>query len=262
MANSNVIVEKSGAIATLTLNRPEQMNPLDQRTVESLLARFRELDADDSVRVILITGAGRAFSAGGDLAAYLTLYRHPAEFRRFLDDLKTLFERFAKSAKVIIAAVHGYCLAGGLELMLACDLAIAAHDARIGDAHLNFGQLPGAGGSQRLPRAIGAQRARDLMFTGRWIDGTEAERIGLVARVVPAAELIAAANQLARDLLAKSAPGLALAKRLVGEGLNMELERALNFEIDLVHRWASTHPDAIEGLVAFSEKRSPRFAKS
>lgn len=262
MANSNVIIERSGAIATLTLNRPEQMNPLDQRTVESLLAGFRELDADDSVRVILIMGAGRAFSAGGDLEAYLTLYRHPAEFRRFLDDLKTLFERFAKSAKVIIAAVHGYCLAGGLELMLACDLAIAAHDARIGDAHLNFGQLPGAGGSQRLPRAIGAQRARDLMFTGRWIDGTEAERIGLVARVVPAAELIAAANQLARDLLAKSAQGLALAKRLVGEGLNMELERALNFEIDLVHRWASTHPDAIEGLVAFSEKRAPRFAKS
>jgi enoyl-CoA hydratase/carnithine racemase len=119
--------------------------------------------------------------------------------------------------------------------------------------------LPGAGGSQRLPRAIGAQRARDLMYTGRWVNGTEAERIGLAARVVPAGELMPAVRALAEEILQKSPAGVAAAKRLLREGSQMSLENALRFEIDLVHEWATRHPDAMEGLEAFAAKRKPRF---
>ena len=261
MPADHIVVEKAPGVATLTLNRPAQMNPLDWSTVKALLAACRDLEADRSLRVVLVTGSGKAFSAGGDLEGYLALYKRPEDFRRFLGDLCALLELLEKSDKVIVAAVNGYCLAGGLELMLACDLAIAADTAQIGDAHLNFGQLPGGGGSQRLPRAIGAQRARDLIFTGRFIDGTEAERIGLVARVVPAAGLMPAARKLADDILAKSPAAVARAKTLVRDGMAMGLQRALQFEIDLVHEWATTHPDAMEGLKAFAEKRSPRFAK-
>jgi enoyl-CoA hydratase len=259
MKGNHLIVERDRGVATLTLNRPAQLNALDWTTVQALLAAFRELDADPAVRVTLITGRGRAFSAGGDLGAYRSLYRRPDDFRRFLDDFHALLELLERSATIVVAVVNGVCMAGGLELMLACDLAVAAHEARIGDAHLNFGQLPGAGGSQRLPRAIGAQRAKDLLFTGRSIDASEAERIGLVARAFPAAALMPAARRLAEEILAKSPAGLARAKRLVREGLGMDLARALRFEIDLVHEWATTHPDAMEGLAAFAEKRKPRF---
>lgn len=259
MQSDNIIVEKGNGFAVVTVNRPAQMNALDWTMVKALLALFRDIEADPSVRVILVTGGGRAFSAGGDLEGYLTLYGRPNDFRSFLDDLFTLLDVIENTDKVIIAVVNGYCLAGGLELMLACDLAVASESALIGDAHLNFGQLPGGGGSQRLSRAIGAQRAKDLIFTGRLIDGVEAERIGLVARVVPAAELMAAARKLADEILAKSPAGVARAKRLVREGLGMDLPRALRYEIDIVHEWATTHPDAMEGLVAFAEKRPPRF---
>jgi len=261
MNGEHLIVERGGGVATLTLNRADQLNPLDWTTVQAMLAAFRELDADPAVRVALITGHGRAFSAGGDLDAYRSLYRRPDDFRRFLDDFHALLDLLEHSTTISVAVVNGFCLAGGLELMLACDLAIAADRARIGDAHLNFGQLPGAGGSQRLPRAIGAQRAKDLIFTGRSIDGSEAERIGLVARAMPAAELMPAARKLADEILAKSPAGLARAKTLVREGLGMDLARALRFEMDLVHAWATTHPDAMEGLNAFAEKRQPRFVK-
>ena len=259
MSEAALIVERADGVASLTLNRPQQMNALDWNTVRSLAAAFRELEGDKATRVLLITGRGKAFSAGGDLEGYRSLYRRPNDFRQFLEDFFALLNALERSHIVVIAAVNGYCLAGGLELMLACDLALASSDARIGDAHLNFGQLPGAGGSQRLPRAIGAQRARDLMYTGRWVNGTEAERIGLVARVVPAGELMPAVRALATEILAKSPAGVASAKRLLREGSQMSLEDALRFEMDLVHEWATTHPDAMEGLAAFAEKRKPRF---
>ncbi len=259
MSEPAFIVEKAAGVASITLNRPEQMNALDWNTVKALGAAFRELEADKAIRVLIFTGQGKAFSAGGDLEAYRSLYRRPADFRRFLEDFFDFLNGLEQSRIAVIAAVNGYCLAGGLELMLACDLAVASTEARIGDAHLNFGQLPGAGGSQRLPRAIGAQRARDLMYTGRWVNGAEAERIGLVARVVSPNELMSAVRALAADILRKSPAGVASAKRLLREGSQMSLEKALRFEIDLVHEWATKHPDAMEGLEAFAEKRKPRF---
>ncbi len=259
MTYRNIIVERGGNTASVTLNRPEQMNPLDRDTIRELLECFGELERDDAIRIVRITGSGRAFSAGGDLQSYLDLYRKPDEFRKCLGDFFHLFDLMEKSAKVFVAEVNGFCVAGGLELMLACDLAVASEDARIGDGHLNFGQLPGAGGSQRLPRAIGTTRAKQLIYTGRLIDGREAERIGLVAEAVPGDALAATVDALVETMLEKSPLGLARAKQLVNQGMGRDLAAALEFEIDLVHDYATTSEDAIEGLVAFKEKRKPKF---
>lgn len=254
--------EMEGRLAVVTLNRPDQMNPLDFETSKTLLAAFREFDADPKVRVVIVTGAGKAFSAGGDLEGYQTLYRQPERFREFLNTLRDLFAVIEASPKIVIAAVNGWCLAGGIEFALACDLILAADTARIGDAHLNFGQLPGAGGSQRLPRAIGVPRAKWLIYRGHWLAATEAERIGLVQEVVPAAELLDRARTLAAEMLERSPAGLAGAKKLVNEGIEMARGPAIQFELDFVHHYATTHPDAMEGLAAFAAKRKPRFAPS
>lgn len=259
MAFDNIELKLDGLVAVLMLDRPDQMNPLDWATVKELAAAFGQLEADATARVVLISGRGKAFSAGGDLKAYMELYRKPAEFRAFLDDFRRLNSAIESSSMVVIAAVNGFCVAGGLELMLACDLALAADHARIGDGHLNYGQLPGAGGSQRLPRAIGPARARDLIYSGRLVGGAEAERIGLVARSVPGAELMQAARELADELLQKSPLGLAQAKALLACSREMDFSAAIQIESELVHRYATTSHDAMEGLAAFAEKRKPEF---
>jgi enoyl-CoA hydratase/carnithine racemase len=163
------------------------------------------------------------------------------------------------SPKIYIAAVNGVCVAGGIELLLACDLSIAADTAKIGDGHLNFGQLPGAGSSQRLPRAIGLLRAKHLMLTGDLLSAEESRQIGLINEVVPAADLDAAVNRLLDKLRAKSRTGLRGAKHLANVTLSMDLEAGLKHEIEFVHRYATTEPDAIEGLEAFRDKRKPAF---
>lgn len=259
MSYENVVLAVQEGVATITLNRPDQMNPLDWGTVKELQACVAALENDRTVRVIVITGKGTAFSAGGDLKGYLRLYKRPEDFRQFLRDLYDLLDRLERSAKVVIAAVNGYCLAGGIELMLACDLVVASEEARIGDAHLNFGQLPGGGGSQRLPRAIGVLRAKQFFFTGEWVSGGEAARIGLVNQAVPAEQLMAAVDELARKILAKSPAGLKGMKYLVNEGMKVNLHAGLELELNYVHNYATTCPDAMEGLIAFSEKREPRF---
>lgn len=254
-----VETENDGHSAVVTLNRPEQMNPLDRHTVKDLLILFRQFDTEKKIRAVILTGAGKAFSAGGDLAGYQTLYRQPDAFRAFLNDFRDLCFLIENGPMVVIAAVNGWCLAGGIELALACDLIIAADSARIGDAHLNYGQLPGAGGSQRLPRAIGAQRAKWLIYRGHSIDGIEAERIGLAAMAVPSKQLLATARDTIAEMLGKSPAGLKGAKHLVNEGLKKPLADAVQFELDYVHNYATTHPDALEGLAAFAAKRKPRF---
>lgn len=261
-AFENLRVTTGAARADIVLDRADKLNPLDKRTVRALRDAVAWLETLDHVRVVVVTGAGRAFSAGGDLDGYLTLYRDDEGFSAFLEDFYRLLVGIERSAKVYVAAVNGVCVAGGLELLLACDLAIAAADARIGDGHLNFGQLPGAGGSQRLPRTIGAMRARELIFSGRLVDAAEAERIGLVVSVAPPDELPATVDRLVDGLLAHSARGLASAKRLVNEGLAMPYDAALRFEIDLVHDYATRDPDATEGLEAFRDKRAPVFSRT
>jgi enoyl-CoA hydratase len=254
-----VILERDGQLARLTLNRPDQRNPLNWSTIKALRACVAEVESDADITVVLVRGAGHTFSAGGDLIGYMDLYRSPERFAGFLEDFYLLFEEMEHSSKIYISVIEGYCVAGGLELLLACDIAVAARSAKIGDCHLNFGQLPGAGGSQRLPRAIGPMRARYMMATGKMIDATEAERIGLLSQVFPDDELEKGIDDLVADLSRKSPLGLKGLKYLVNEGLQGDLQTGLRLEIDHVLHYATTAADASEGLVAFQQKRHPRF---
>jgi enoyl-CoA hydratase/carnithine racemase len=249
-------------IVRVTLNRPGQRNPLDRVTVARLAEIVRAVEADPVARVVVIRGAGGHFSAGGDLKGYVELYRRPDEFRRFLEDFHGLLARMEASRRIWVAVIDGYCVAGGLEVLLACDIVVAARSAKIGDAHAGYGQLPGAGGSQRLPRTVGPLRARYLMMSGDILDADEAERIGLVSAVFPDAELDARTERLVARLLDASPLGLAGMKRLVHDGLRMNVDDALKMELDFVVDYATTSSDATEGLAAFQEKRRPRFTGS
>ena len=254
-----IIVERLANAARLTLNRPDQLNPLDKDTIHVLRSVVEELEAEPAVRCVIVTGAGRAFSAGGDLKGYLSLYEQPAAFRRFLEDFHALCGAIESSEKIYLAAINGTTVAGGLELMLACDVVLAADSARIGDGHSNFAQLPGAGGSQRLPRAVGALRAKRLLLSGELLTAEDAERIGLVTAVVPSDGLAEEALAWAGRLSEKSAACLSGSKYLINAGMQRSMADALRMEQDLVHAYATGHPDAMEGLKAFAEKRPPRY---
>jgi enoyl-CoA hydratase/carnithine racemase len=258
---SNIEWQADAACVRLTLARADKLNPLDWDTVRELKAAAAKIEGMADIVAVVITGRGRSFSAGGDLEGYLRLYRRPDEFSAFLADFFDMLNAIEASSKIYIAAINGVCVAGGLELLLACDLVVAAASARIGDGHLNFGQLPGAGGSQRLPRAIGLLRAKHLILTGALLSAEEAERIGLVNQVVADADLDKAVDLLVTGLGAKSRVGLRGAKHLTNMTLTTDLETGLKREIDFVHRYATTEPDATEGLVAFKEKRKPAFSR-
>lgn len=257
---ANIEFRWSGSCVRLTLARADKLNPLDWATIRGLKDAVAAIEARTDVYAVIITGRGRSFSVGGDLDGYIELYRHPDTFAAFLADFFQTLNAIEASSKIYIAAVNGVCVAGGLELLLACDLAIAASSARIGDGHLNFGQLPGAGGSQRLPRAIGLLRAKHLILTGELLSADEAQRIGLVNEVVPDTELDAAVEALVARLGEKSRVGLRGAKYLANLSLTTDLAIGLRKEIDFVHRYATTEHDATEGLVAFKERRKPVFS--
>jgi enoyl-CoA hydratase len=254
-----LLVERSAGRARLTLNRPHRLNAFSPALVEALGAAVAGIEADPAIRAVAITGAGRAFSAGADLADFTRLHRDPAALAAYLESFYRVLRAIETSPRPYVAAVNGACVAGGLELLLACDLAVAASSARIGDGHLNFGQLPGAGGSQRLPRIVGLRRAKQLMLTGALLPAVEAERIGLVNAVVPDAELGAATDRLLDGLVAKSATGISAMKRLLAVADAAELDEGLRAEIAHTHRYMTTDPDALEGLDAFLAKRPPRF---
>jgi enoyl-CoA hydratase len=256
----NIELQFDGEVARLTLSRADKLNPLGWETVRELKDAVAAIEMRRDVFAVVITGHGRGFSAGGDLEGYLTLYRKPDQFAAFLDDFYKMLTAIEASEKIYVAAVNGVCVAGGIELLLACDLAIAADTARIGDGHLNFGQLPGAGSSQRLPRAVGLLHAKHLMLTGEMLCAADARQIGLVNEVVPAAELDGAVNRLLDKMRDKSRVGLSGVKQLANATLSMDLDAGLKHEIEFVHRYATTEPDAIEGLIAFKEKRKPAFA--
>ena len=233
-------------VRILTFRRPEQRNPIDLATLEELAPLLDTAADDERVRIVVVTGEGSAFSAGGDLRGYL---------ERFA----AVCARLEATDMVTIAMVNGACVAGGLELALACDLVIAADDARIADGHLVVGQLPGAGGSQRLCRAIGLQKAKELLLTGRTVTAAEAVAIGLVAEVVPAAELEARVIEVAAAAARHSRLGVQRMKELIALSQDNDRATALRAEIDLVVDYATTTHDATEGLHAFLERRPPRW---
>src|SRR5271157_2561872 len=176
----SISIERQERRATLLLDRPDKLNAFNWTMVKELRAAVSALKAEQDIVVVVVRGRGRAFSAGGDLDEFVRLYSDAASIRGFCCDFFEALTAIEASRHIYVAAINGVCVAGGLELLLACDTAVATESAQIGDGHLNFGQLPGAGGSQRLPRVIGLRRAKQLMFTADLLDAREAERIGLV----------------------------------------------------------------------------------
>jgi enoyl-CoA hydratase len=248
------------AAALLTLNRPEQLNAIDWDTVRALDSAIEQALAQ-GVRCILITGAGRAFSAGGDLKKYIELQRDAVAFPKFVEDLHRVFGRLRQIAVPVFALVNGVTAAGGLELLLNCDVALAAESARIGDGHLNFGQMGGGGVLTLLPRRIGLQKASELIFSGRFLTGHEAAEWGVVSRCVADASLIDEGLAMAAEVANKSPLAVANAKYVLhsiwAEG--MTVEAGLRLERERNAYYCLTSEDAREGLAAFAEKRPPRF---
>lgn len=248
-------------LGLVTLNRPEARNPLDWDTVRKLGAVFDELAEDEDVRVVAVTGKGAAFSAGGDMRKYQELFADRHEMRAFLEDLHRVFMRIPEYPKPYIALVNGVSIAGGTELLLFCDFAIAGESARIGDAHQLFGQMGGGGVLTMLPRVVGPMRARELVFSGRLLTPEEAVDWGLAAKVVADDQLIDEAIAFATDVARRSPLAIANAKSVMnssyseGTGIpaGIRLERAV-----AIH-YTNTSEDAVEGLHAFVEKRDPRF---
>lgn len=248
----NLILEKNDGIAVLTFNRPDALNALNNRTREEFERVIAELAADDKCKVVILTGSGKSFVAGSDIRELSQITPFDAH------KIKRLGEIVEELAIPVIAAVNGYCLGGGCEIAMACDIVIASEKARFGQPEINIGIIPGGGGTQRLPRLVGACRARELIFTGEIIGADEAARIGLVNRVVPAEELLSTARDIAGKIASKSAAALRLAKRAVNFGLRADLESGLKFEREM-YSLALTLDDKEEGVSAFLEKRTPEF---
>jgi enoyl-CoA hydratase/carnithine racemase len=255
------IGEGKDTVAVVTLNRPEQLNPIDAATLAAMDTAIDDLATNESVRAALVTGNGRAFSAGGDLKAYIDLQKDPVRFPRFVADLHRIFGRLRTLPVPVVALINGVTAAGGLELLLNCDFAIAAESARIGDGHLNFGQMGGGGVLTLLPRAIGRAKAVELILSGRFLSAREACDWGLVSRVVPDGELMACGLQFCAEVVAKSPLAVANAKQVLNDlwADNGSVDAGLRYERERDAYYCLTSRDAPEGLAAFSEKRAARY---
>ncbi|MFC9354622.1 enoyl-CoA hydratase [Arthrobacter sp. NPDC057013] len=250
----NILVERRGRVGLVTLNRPEALNALDRATLEELVSAVSAMDTDPGVGAVVITGSGKAFAAGADIKemadkGYLEMY--DADWFRGWEDLTRL-------RIPLIAAVSGFALGGGCELAMMCDFIIAGDNAKFGQPEINLGVVPGMGGSQRLTRAVGKAKAMDMILTGRFIDADEAERSGLVARVVPAADTVEEALKAAEVIASKSKPAAMLAKEAVNAAFETGLAQGVLFERRLFHSLFASE-DQKEGMAAFAEKRQPEF---
>jgi enoyl-CoA hydratase/carnithine racemase len=254
-----ILFEVHDQIARVTFNRPESMNAMNRQMTRELVDVCRRIDDDNSVRVAIFTGAGeRAFSAGMDLKE-----RAAAEFsfierrqQKVAAVIHSQARAVAAMTKPTIAAIRGYCVGGGLELALACDMRITADDAKLGLTEVRRGIIPGAGGTQRLARAVGAAKALELCLTGDTVSGSEAHRLGLVNAAVPASEVVKAAEDLAARILKGAPMSVTFIKEAVTKGLELPLEEGLRLEADLSALIATTE-DSKEGPRAFAEKRAP-----
>ncbi|GGD87126.1 enoyl-CoA hydratase [Tsuneonella deserti] len=261
MPYENILVDQRGAARWITLNRPLSLNSLSLALAEDLHHAFAAAETDEAVRACVITGAGRAFCAGADLVAVSNGVGDGAlagNLNEFLSRLGETLNRIEASRLPVIAAVNGLAVAGGLELVLCCDLVVAVRTANFGDAHANYGLLPGGGGSVRLPRKIGVPRAAYLMLTGKTVSSADMKDAGLVAELTEPDELEPRAQALAEMLAEKSRPGLAYIKEMIRAGQDMSAEEGLRSELETMNAYASS-TDLFEGLSAFREKRKPRF---
>jgi enoyl-CoA hydratase len=259
MSEALILTELRGTterrVALLTLNRPKQLNALNDALMDQLGEALLACDRDDSVGCIVITGNDKAFAAGADISAmarktYMEAYRENFIGRNW--------ETIRQVRKPVIAAVAGFALGGGCELAMLCDFIIAADSARFGQPEIRIGIIPGAGGTQRLPRAIGKGKAMDMVLTGRMIDAAEAERAGLVSRVVPADRLMAEVMSAAEAICAMSGPSVMMAKECINHAFQSGLDDGVLFERRVFHALFATG-DQKEGMDAFLSKRSPNF---
>jgi enoyl-CoA hydratase len=254
----SILLERRGAVGLLTINRPKTLNVLDIPTVLELEQKFLELEQDPAIRVIVFTGAGdRAFVAGGDIAD-LNSRQGLDHYQAFAEVIHRVFRRFEDSDKPTIAAVNGWALGGGTELILALDLRIVADTAKLGLPEINLGLFPGAGGTQRIIRQVPLCRAKEIMFTGDQITAAQAVEIGLCNRAVPSAELMNEVMALAEKIATKSPLVLKLLKRTLRQGSEMPLGAALAHEQAMIGLVLDTK-DAHEGCQAFLEKRPAKF---
>lgn len=255
--------DEENLVAIIYLNRPESLNAISWDMVLGLEEVLNRIEAEPRVRAALITGRGRAFSAGGDLKAYLSLQQDNDAFPRFMDDLMRTFSSIGSMDIPVVALVNGVTVAGGIELMLACDFAYAAASARIGDGHLNFGQMGGGGALSRLPRALGPAKARELIFSAELLDAETAREWGLVNRVFPDDELIEAGLEFARGVATRSARAIASAKYVMHTDMaaGIGLHASMRLERERTALYCLTYPDSREGLLAFSQKRRPRYGR-
>jgi enoyl-CoA hydratase len=255
MSYKLIIVERRDAVGLITLNRPDALNALCSPLIQELGQALDDFEADDAIGAIVLTGSERAFAAGADIKemqpkTYMDCY---------LEDFITKgWERVSQCRKPIIAAVAGFALGGGCEMAMMCDFIIAADTAKFGQPEINLGIIPGAGGTQRLTRFVGKSKAMEMCLTGRMMDAAEAERCGLVSRIVPAAELIQDALKTAAKIAALSRPSVYVAKESVNRAYETTLAEGIRFERRLFHSLFATE-DQSEGMAAFVEKRKPKF---
>jgi enoyl-CoA hydratase len=257
MSFENLLVERDGAVTTITLNRPKVLNALNAQTLDELAAAFDAVASDAEALAVILTGAGeKSFVAGADINELAV--QTPVAGREHARKGQRLFERIERLGKPVIAAVNGFALGGGCELAMACTLRLAADTARFGQPEINLGIIPGYAGSQRLPRLVGRGRAQELLLTGDMITAEEAWRIGLVNRVVPAAQLMDEARTLARTLAAKAPIAMRYILDVVASGADMAAADAERYEATLFGL-VSTTDDMREGTRAFLDKRKPTF---
>jgi enoyl-CoA hydratase len=255
-AEDVVVYAERDRIAWITLNRPDKLNALNRDVFQQLGAALDRLEASPDAAVGILHGAGRAFAAGADIQDYVDISVH--DYRAFMDVGRAVSDRIASLRKPVIAAVQGFALGGGFELVLACDLVIAADNSRFGLPETKLGLVPGGGGTQRLPRLVGRMRATELLITGRFLTADEAQAWGIVNEVVPKTDLLERAGALAASVAAQAPEAVSTIKRIVREGADAPLPTALSLEQDATARLIVSE-DAHEGIAAFIEKRQPRF---
>jgi enoyl-CoA hydratase len=255
MDYENIIVDVRGKVGVIQLNRPKALNALNDQLMDELGSALLRFDADDNIGSIVITGSDKAFAAGADIGAmaefsYMDVYKSGYITRNW--------EQILRVRKPVIAAVAGYALGGGCELAMMCDFIIAADNAKFGQPEIKLGTMPGAGGTQRLPRAVSKAKAMDMCLTARMMDAAEAERAGLVSRVVPAAALMEEALAVAATISAMSLPIIMMIKESVNRAYESTLAEGVHYERRLFHSTFATE-DQKEGMKAFTEKRLPSF---
>ena len=255
MSYEYILTETRGRVALITLNRPKQLNALAPKLMQELGAALYAFDADDGVGAIVITGSEKAFAAGADIGVMKDFdFQHAFKTNYITRD----WEHLRNVRKPVIGAVAGYALGGGCELAMMCDIVIAAESAKFGQPEITLGILPGSGGTQRLPRAVGKAKAMDLCLTARMMDAQEAERAGLVSRVVPNDKLLEEAMAAAEKIAAQSLPATMMIKEAVNRAYESTLSEGVLFERRLFHA-AFALDDQKEGMAAFVEKRKPKF---